>query len=186
VIVTKKQVHAIMHGEDEVEYPYEPPAVGTVQAVQTKVGKRASCYVLIEDHWPHAKGGHMVRLKLHHQEQPAHFLRRGGGYTDQADKAVSDPYLGTEPEALLPEELEHLVSGNRAKAGHQRTKRRKEQDMLSMEAKIVEYRKEAAHRRIDIRNEVRLIGRLKRQGKSVDNPVIGIKRKLDQDLNRAA
>ncbi len=186
MIVTKQQVHEIMHGTDEIEYAYEPPTVGTVCAVQTRVGKRASCYVLIEDSWPLTSGGYAVRLRLHHQEQAPNFLRRGGGYTEDPSKAISDPALGTEPEALHPHQLEQLVQANHMRARHQRTKRRSDQDLLDAEARIAAYQKEAAHRRIDIRNEMRLIGRLKRQGKAIDNPVIGIRKKLDRDVDRAA
>lgn len=68
----------------------------------------------------------------------------------------------------------------------ERRARRQQERALPLERRIVTYQAEAACRRIDIRNELRLIERLKRQGKGLDNPVEGIRRKLDSDLGRAA
>lgn len=68
----------------------------------------------------------------------------------------------------------------------ERRARRQAERTLPLERRLAEMQKEAGRRRIDIRNEVRLIGRLKAQGKGIDNPVEGIRRKLDSDLGKAA
>lgn len=190
MIVPRHTAGAILHGEDEIIYPYEPPPVGSIRAIQTRVGKPATCYVLIEDTWPitageHA-GEHAVRLKLHHLEQPRRLLRRGGGYTDQTDKAIQDPELGAEPEGVSDDELNRMVADNRTRASRRRAKTRQEQQALNLEAKIVAYQREAEMRRIPIRDEMKALRRMLNRGRNPENGLLGIEHKLDRDLDRAA
>jgi hypothetical protein len=96
VIVEREEMAQILRGElDEIVTKHEPPAIGSVQAVQAGVGKPARCYVLVTDSWPLQGGGYAVRFEMHHQEAQPRLLRRVGGYTTERSQALVD-----EPEAV--------------------------------------------------------------------------------------
>jgi hypothetical protein len=93
LIVPREDLSEILSGElDEAVVIGTPPRVGSVQAIQGAVGKRASCMVKILDTWPlHDGAGHVVRFELAAVEVPGRFLRPHGGYVSDPQAAMHDP-----------------------------------------------------------------------------------------------
>lgn len=183
MLVDHDEIGPIVRGKlREIRTPYKPPKIGTIQGVQGRVGKPARCHVLIEDVRPHPDGGHTVRFRLHHRQLPPRLLRPGYGYTTEPAHAMrgeADPGEAPDREAL-----EQLAADSRRKVREERERRRKTQQLLKVEQRIAEYTREAKRRRIDIRNELRLIQQLKARGKSPEKAALGIRMKLDRDDTR--
>jgi hypothetical protein len=103
VIVTKDEIRAIRNGElDELVLNVSKvPEVGSVQAVQSGVGKHSTCSVRILDTWPHVDGGHVVRIELSARHTVTRYLRPGRGTTTDPSRALKDP---RPPRAFSPDE----------------------------------------------------------------------------------
>jgi hypothetical protein len=92
VIVRKTDIGPILAGElDEVVlHVQQPPAIGSFQAVQSAVGKKAKCTVLILDTWPCVHGGHVIRFQLAARPEAVQYLQPKGGYTEDPSRALRD------------------------------------------------------------------------------------------------
>lgn len=185
MIVARDQVAAILAGSCRtVETCATPPTPGTIQAVQTAVGKHATCTVHI-DSVARTANGWSVAFHLAHPNPPRLLARgRGDGHGYTADpKRTIDIEAGETPSA---EQLASFAADAALRRRHARDRLRSDQELLDAEARIVAYRREAAWRRIDIRSELRLLKRLQGQGRDPTNPLLAIRRRLDSHIDRAA
>lgn len=183
IVRDKAERGQIVNGElDEVTVRGRPPTLGTIQPIQASTLKEPICHVHVDDVWHLAAGGFQVRFHLAEPSE-ARLLKKGakGGYTDRRDLALAD-----EPEAVTEEEQRRITQQAHLAARHERSKRRADQDLLSVEAKLVAYKAEAAHRRIDIRNEVRVLNRCLHQPREAERRLADVRKKLDADLDRGA
>lgn len=186
MIVPAEDIEAILAGElDDAILP-EPLSVGAVHAIQTRAGEQARCHVEILERWRHAEGGWVHRFMRVPRPHIPHLLHKNPGagrsdYTTRPGNAMRE-----EGEAPSREDMILFRQIAKVQALRDREERRKVQEQLSLEKRVVAYQHEAKRRRIDIRNEMRLVHRLKSRGKSLDNAMQGIRRKLDSDLDQAA
>lgn len=107
MIAELEDIKAFLAGETEGELlvKHEPPPRGRVAAVQPKPGKRAKCYVRIEDSWPHVDGGYVVRCEVTptpHKPRLLRPARAGEDYTSSPSFALSSGHE-PEPEAVSEE-----------------------------------------------------------------------------------
>lgn len=87
---------------------------------------------------------------------------------------------------VSPDVQDAITYEAKQKARHHREKLRSNQSLLDSEARIRELQEEAKRRRIPIRDEMRLLRKLKAEGRPTTTPMHNIIKKLDADLNRAA
>lgn len=186
----------------KVECPIKPPYGYTLspklKLVVTGIGK-------------HPHGHHNLVYTVQDRRDPARLLRRTPGISDEGFDAIRrsfDEYgapgeptagaleraseessytgagssLSDAGEAVNAHDQERITKRARKEASTERALRRKYQGLLGAEARAREFLREGAHRRIDMRNEQRLLDRLVRQGKPLDNVVQGMQRKLDRDV----
>lgn len=181
IVADKAERGEIVNGDlDEITVYGRPPTLGTIQAIQASSVKDAICHVHIDDVWHLTTGGFQVRFHLAEPSE-ARLLKKGakGGYTDRRDLALTD-----EPEAVTEEEQRRITADAHVAARHERSSRRRDQELLGMEAKIVAYQREAAHRRINIRSEVRSLNRCLHQPREAEKRLEDVRKKLDADLDR--
>jgi hypothetical protein len=91
VIVTQDEATEILKGELD-EYHLSKgrvPKVGALEPVQTRVGRRAACYVRVLDRWPHVGGGTMIRFEVARRTAAARLMSRSG-WTADPDRALRD------------------------------------------------------------------------------------------------
>lgn len=102
--MSPQEVREVRRGElDELHLDIDhPPVVGSLQAVQTSVGKRRSCTVRILDRWEHRDGGWVVRVELAPQRETVRLLRPKGGYATDARYAMKDSTVGHHEPTLGP------------------------------------------------------------------------------------
>lgn len=162
MIATLDEITAVLADElDELHLRDEkPPKIGSLHALQSRVGKRASCRVRILDTWPHRDGGHMVRIAVAPYEVPPRLLRPKGGYASDARGAMKDsttqpprtgvatgvphPFLGTpsEPEAVDAVTASRFADESRMASAQANAARRLEHERLPilerLESQIME------------------------------------------------
>jgi hypothetical protein len=91
LIVSREQAGDIRRRElDELHVKGDPPKVGSVQPIQTKVGRKATFHVRVLETWPHLDGGHMVRITPAPAQEEPHLLGRRGGYSESPIGAMKD------------------------------------------------------------------------------------------------
>lgn len=181
-----------------IKPPYEYVLSPKLKLVVTGIGK-------------HPHGHHNLVYTLKDRRDPARLLRRTPGISDEGFDAIRrsfDEYgapgeptagaleraseessytgagssLSDAGEAVNAHDQEKLTAIARKERVSERELRRKYQGLLGAEARAREFLKEGAHRKINMRNEQRLLDRLLAQGKPIDNVVQGMQRKLDQDV----
>lgn len=188
MLVPAEDVDAIAAGELDDTVVCDPLTIGTVHAIQTKVGERARCYVEIVERWAHSSGGWVVRFKVVAKPHSPRLLHRNPGagradYTASPGRAMREEgEAPSKDDELLQRTLSHV------QALRDREQRRNTEAGLPLEKRVANYLHEAKHRRIDIRKESRLLHRMLDGGRArhAEQQADKIRAKLDQDLDRAA
>jgi len=181
-----------------IKPPYEYVLSPKLKLVVTGIGK-------------HPHGHHNLVYTLQDRRDPARILRRTPGISSEGFGAIRRSFnefgepgeptagaierageessytgagssLSDAGEAVNAHDQERLTAIARKERVSERELRRKYQGLLGAEARAKEFLKEGAHRRVDMRNERRLLHRLLRQGKPIDSVVQGMQRKLDRDV----
>lgn len=98
MIVSRELLGPILQGKADqltLRAGLEPPPVGSIRALQTRVGKDATCLIEVLDVAPQPDGAHTVKFKLH-TEMPVRLMNKSGNY----------PYYTEDPDQALPGEDE--------------------------------------------------------------------------------
>lgn len=188
MIVPVEDVVAIVAGELDDCVLAEPLSVGTVVAIQTRVGERGRCYVEIVERWRHTSGGWVHRFALVAKPHSPRYLHRnpGAGLADYTTRTGSA--LREEGEAPSKDYMALFRQRSMAQALQDRSERRRVQQSLPLERRIESYIHEAKLRRIDVRKESRLLHQMLRAGRAhhAEQQARKIESKLDSDLGQAA
>jgi hypothetical protein len=130
LIVSRSELGPILRGEqDEYVIRYEPPPVGSVRAIQAKVGGQTLATVKILDHWPCVHGGHVVRFRLEEKDDLRLLDRRPWrNYTDDPRMALrsegeAPPRDVTDRYALEADQWGILEGGRREQERRERWNR---------------------------------------------------------------
>jgi hypothetical protein len=161
VIVTDPDdLRDIYHGQEvEVRQQGELPDVGSVHPVQSRVGKTATCHVMVREAWAHVAGGYVaivVKTVRVRQEAP-NFLGKAGGYTPKGEHAIGTfDGDGPEPEAVPRDWVD---PGAQLRVAQQAALDRATRERLSLGQELDLMLADADARSVDVHGRLRTIRR---------------------------